>query len=351
MNGLLTEREWRKKAACRNRRRPAWCGAQCVIPVKRNMLQHDPAFRVFLLLLSLCIAVMLPVMTPRTPKEAFIQQMSLPQTAGFSPRSVKEISYTLPAGPTIAHIFSSDQLLRGKMMLLDNVHRLPSNAPPPNTFSIAAYGHGMVPVTALNIKSGRQTIEALIKLFDALRREGTEGLTVWRGSTSAAQQRQEQLHTMRNLMQHMPPAEALERVLDELDIPATGELLQEHAVEIRLRAAPGMLLENSPQGQKLLQLAWRHGFVRTDPARYPFRFRYVGMAHATAMTYLDVDLEQYLHWLHEKGVLTICDGSAPKYLILCRPMEGTRAAFSLPADASCEVSMDNLGYAVAACTF
>lgn len=349
MNGLLTEREWRKKAARQYRRRPAWWGAQCVIS-RQSRLKRDPAFRAFLLLLSLCIAMMLPVMTPHRTSETFVQQMSLPQTAGFSPREVKDIRYGWPEVTTVSRVFAADELMRGRLMLLDEVHPLPRSAPPPNTFSIAAYGRGMVPVISLNIKSGRETIDALISLFDALRNAGAEGLAVWRGSTSAAQQRQEQLQTMRGLMQRMSVTESLAQVQAELDAPASGEMLQEHAVEIRLRAAPEMQLENSPQGRKLLQLAWRHGFVRTDPAKRPFRFRYVGKAHATAMTYLDVNLQEYLQWMHEKGRLTVYRDGKPQYLILCQPLDGTRAALSLPMDAAYEVSMDNLGYAIAACT-
>ena len=81
-----------------------------------------------------------------------------------------------------------------------------------------------------------------------------------------------------------------------------------------------------------------------------FRFRYVGKAHATAMTYLDLRLEEYLEWLHQKGVLAVQEDGGLKYLILCKPLTGTHIAFDVPAGASVEASFDNDGYAVVACT-
>ena len=130
-----------------------------------------------------------------------------------------------------------------------------------------------------------------------------------------------------------------------------GARLLEYAVEIRLRSAPDMPLENSRQGQALLQQAWRHGFVRTNPQSRPFRFRYVGKAHATAMTYLDVNFGEYLNWMHQKGSLAVSTEGELRYLILCQPVTDDHASFSLPVDARCEVSLDNTGYALAACTW
>ena len=142
-----------------------------------------------------------------------------------------------------------------------------------------------------------------------------------------------------------------------MDAPAGGELILENTVEIRLRTEYADLPderrpEETTEGQTLLQLAWRYGFVRTQPngtGNHAWRFRYVGKAHAAAMTYLDLDLESYLNWLHEKQVLTIYSGGKPQYFITCRPVEGRYVDFQLPSGAEVELSLDNTGYAVAAC--
>ena len=52
MNGLMTEREWRRQAARAKPPRSVCWGAQCVLPAKRRKkLREDRSFSVFLLLL------------------------------------------------------------------------------------------------------------------------------------------------------------------------------------------------------------------------------------------------------------------------------------------------------------
>ena len=70
MNGLMTEREWRRQAARAKPPRSVCWGAQCVLPAKRRKkLREDRSFSVFLLLLSLSAALAMPVLTPRTLRQ------------------------------------------------------------------------------------------------------------------------------------------------------------------------------------------------------------------------------------------------------------------------------------------
>ena len=50
------------------------------------------------------------------------------------------------------------------------------------------------------------------------------------------------------------------------------------------------------------------------------------------MTYLDLKLEEYLEWLHQKGVLAVQEDGRLKYLILCKPLTGTHVAFDVPQE-------------------
>lgn len=346
MNGLLTEREWRKQYVRKQSARPDWWGAQYVLPcARKNSLRKDRSFLVFLLLLSLTVSILLPALVP-FEKETFVNTATQPVLQKAEPRSVSAVGYLLPAWLTCTQqTYTKEQLAQGKMMLLDERHRLPAEAPPPNTFSIASCGNGMVPVRDLSVKSGRETIAALKELFAALRAKGVSGLAVSQGTLSTAQQRAAQENRLRFLMKTQPVEKALSQVLDELDPPGTGELLQEYTVELQFQHSAPM------QEQILTQTAWRYGFVQTDAAAHPDRFRYVGRAHAVAMTYLDLELEAYLEWLHQKGVMIISDGSRLQYLILCQPVSGTHVSFQIPDGTQAEVSLDNLGYAIAACTF
>lgn len=355
---MVTEREWRRYHTSR-RRSPAVClGAQYVLD-HRQKLRQDKAFHVFLLLLSAAAALLLPLVCESVEHEAF-EELSFSNEPSAKPRSVSAISYVFPSEQeTEQKTYTFDQLLRGKLLLLDERHALPPDVPAPNTMSIALAGKGMIPVRNLQIRSGRETIQALGELFSALRQQGVNGLTVWEGTLSRAQQRAQQEQYARKLMQTLPPDEAVGRALASFDQPGTGEMLQEYTVELRFQTdEPDMPderpLDATPHGQKLLQTAWRYGFVRSKPDannRQAFRFRWVGKAHATAMTYLALSFEDYLIWLHEKGTLTIEENGEIKYIILCKPVTGSHIAFSVPKGASCDASLDNRGYAVVACTF
>lgn len=343
----LTEYEWRNRAVSKNRRRPDWWGAQCIYPTGIRRIMASRSFQRWMMAAVLVWAVLMPMVIPMNTQEVFEDYQNMEQTV-FSARSVNAVAYSLP---TEMHCqqqsFSRSQLLAGKMLLINQHYPLPNDLLPPNTASIALRGNGMVPVRSLQARSGYETIEALKKLFEKLRSEGIDGLYVQQGTISRAQQTETLIQKMRMLMKKTMPEQAAAWIRQNMEMPGTGSLMQEYAVEIV--SADGSALESSTQGQKLLQLCWRYGFVRESKER-PFRFRYVGKAHATAMTYLDLDFESYLAWLHQKGMLVVSAGGKPQYLILCQPMQGDYAAFDLPVGAVYEVSMDNTGYALAACT-
>lgn len=343
----LTEYEWRTQTVRRQGCRPGWWGAQCVYPTGLRRIVHSRSVHRWMIAAACVAAVLLPMVTPRNDQSVFEEYQNT-EAIAFEARKVNAISYLRPQEMTYQQqVFPRSQLIRGRMLRISPENALPSDLPPPNTASIALKGNGMVPVRSLQVRSGYETIEALQKLFEKLRSEGVNGLYVQQGTISVNQQKEMLVHEMRMLMKQMPPSKAAAQSRQDADVPGTGALLQEYAVEIG--SADGKPLENSLQGQKLLQLCWRYGFVQESKER-PFRFRYVGKAYATAMTYLDLDFENYLNWMHQKGVLTVYAGGKPQYLILCQPMQGDYAAFDLPVGVAYEVSMDNTGYALAACT-
>ncbi len=360
MNGLMTEREWRRQAARPRPPRPVYWGAQCVLlPRAKPALRQDKAFHAFLMLLSLATALMMPALYPRAVYTQYPEAQAALQPGRAKPRSVSAVGYELPRDiPTQTVTYTQEQLLRGRLLLLDDAHPLPAAAPAPNTVCIASYGKGMVLGRGLGVRSGRATIQALTELFADLRAQGVSGLCVWHGTWSAAEQRSVQTARVRERLPSMTLGDAVRATLAETGGSAYRESQQEYSVEIRLSAsaasvADERLLEATPQGQALLRLAWRHGFIRREPdgaGARAYRFRYVGQAHATAMTYLDLDMEGYLDWLHHKGTLTIHQGGALRYVILCKPITGSHVAFDVPAGAVCEYSADNTGYAIVACT-
>ena len=348
---MITECEWRKQWRGNKRNHSTLWGAQCWL-INSNELTHfkKKTCSILCLLGSIIISLLMPLFSPITGHETFSDIVWPSDSSEACTREIEAISYVYPTGmERITTVYTHEQLLRGKMLLLDQEHPLPANAPAPNTVSIAQFGKGRVPVQNLQIKCGRGTIEAAAALFADLQERGIHGLIVTEGTISYAQQL-EQLETQaRTLMRQTGIRSAVEQALVQHDKPGYGEMLQEHTIAISEQNT-----QKASRWEQLVRIAWKHGFVRTNPQesiRSEKRFRWVGRAHATAMTYLDLTLKDYLLWMHEKGVLTIEEEGVVRYMILCKPITGTHVAFDLPVGAECEASLDNLGYAIVACSF
>lgn len=354
MNGLMTEREWRKRASRLHGPRPEWWGAQCLLPsIPKHTVKQDKAFWAFLLLLSLVTAIFLPLLYPPTDTLPALAELSPQEIQINTPRRVAAVSYTLPDGLEYQqHTYTRQQLVRGKMLLLDEEHPLPKDAPAPNTVSIASEGKGMVPVNGLSIKSGRETIQALVQLFAELRKKGVSGLMIRQGTLSRAEQSTVRTKYAYALLDQTDLSQALLAAAQEMDRPGSGDYQQEYTIAFCLNGDGSQSLWQTAQGELLARTAWRYGFIRRYPNGEGLRagqMRYVGRAHATAMTYLDLSLEDYLNWLHQTGVITISLNGSPRYILMAQKMTGTHIAFSLPVNAVWEVSLDNTGYALAAC--
>lgn len=353
---VVTEREWRKRAA--RAARPARCwGAQCVH--QKRPLTQDRAFHALMLLVSLAASLMLPLLAPVPARPAeYPVAETVSATARLNVRVVSDIEYLYPAElAQHPHTYTREQLLRGKLLLIDAAHPLPFGVPAPNTLSVATYGKGMVPVGDLGVKCGREAIDALARLFAYARGRGIGGLIVSRAAMSPAEQSEHRFATLRALCAELGLDAAVARTLSETDAPYTGELQQEYTVELRLQPSGASAPDERPlgqtqQGRFLTQNAWRFGFIHREPegiGARRFRFRYVGEAHATAMQYLDLNLEEYLTLLHEKRVVTVKKDGAPRFVILCAPMGESHIEFLLPEGAACDASLDNTGWAVVAC--
>ena len=98
MNGLITEREWRKQYLKHSKARPCWWGAQYIsAPQRRPALRKDRAFLGFLLLLSCTIGLLLPFFCPMKEKESFEEAQTAMTEVAVEPRSVSAVSYAAPS--------------------------------------------------------------------------------------------------------------------------------------------------------------------------------------------------------------------------------------------------------------
>lgn len=350
--GIMTEWEWRKRAAKGFGRHARCWGAQCLQPKPKMM--HDRRLLAGMLAASLACAALLPLFAPSQEKEETYQLRNTQRgekVAGVQARKLSTVDYRMPEGlEAETKSFSREELLRGKLLLLDEEHGIPFGAPAPNTMSVASYGKGMVPVSDLTVRSGMETITALSGLFASLRGEGISCFTVSRGTMTRWEQQEWRLRVFRSYASTMPLEEAAIRTFVETDEPGYGELTQEYTVEVSLsgNGRTEKKLSELPEGRSLLQTAWKYGFV-VEQKDNSWRLRYVGKIHAAAMAFLDLDMGEYLELLHERRVLQLRRDEDTMYLIFCRPMQEEYVEFMLPMNASYEASLDNLGYAVIAC--
>jgi len=351
---MVTEHEWRRRKK-QVVRQPEWVGAQCVYSKAGwKRWKYSRRLQKCLLLAACCISssffLRIPLSDPiKEPvditawsarviqagkKGAF--QLTIPEDMQLKPR-----------------IFTRQELIAGKMLMIDADHGLPYDLPPPNTFGIASYGNHSVFARSPKMKTGLETLEALEKLFGQLAAENIDGLCVYAGITTEEEQQDTRVAVTRTLMKQHIPAVSCATALQMTEKPGTGSRLLPYAVDIRWvdkqsGSAADQPMYATEEGKRFLDLAWRYGFV-PEGQDQPFRFRYVGKVHATAMTYLNLGFNAYLSWLHEQGVIVINEGGRPAYLIVCRLYEGGDAIFELPECRSCEASIDNLGYALVAC--
>lgn len=354
--GICTERDWRRNGgSIRYAAPPCWGAAYIRLPhrksIHRNRLLHAG-----MLLCALAVSAVVSLAFRSQPVQTVFPVATPPaQAEHLSIRMVPGLSFSKPVGTNmVSRSYSTEQLYRGKLLLLDAEHPLPAEAPSASAVNIATYGKGMVPVNDLSLKCGRETIHALGGLFRQLRESGAGAFTVWRGTAVQPAGSEQAAAQMLQLAKEYPLERAAAMVMDRTAASAP-ELQQPYTVELRMPGSiPFQPDETPPEetvaGRQLLRLAWRNGFIRTKAGDgAAFLFRYVGKAHATAMTYLDVGLEDYLTILHRKEQLTLHDDGAT-YYIQCVPAQGEYTVFTVPAGAACEVSMDNTGYAVIACT-
>lgn len=352
--GFLTEREWRQ--GCKLAVPAACWGAQYVRASAPVNWKSNRKLRALMLLFSFLVAVLMPLCFGHPRQRVNYPMAVIPAAAGpMKVRNVSSIRFSVPEGLRWVNMTCERrELLQGKLMLVDHGHPLPEAALVENDLqTIATYGKGMVPVGDLSLQSGGETIDALAKLFAALRMEGADGFRIWKGTQSPQQYWQERMALMRSQAANVSLEEAA-RFIRRMGSPMAEAYLLEDTVEIRHLSATAhqpdeRLPEETSQGRKLLKLAWRNGFIRTHPKEDGFCFRYVGIAHATAMTYLDVDLPTYLAILHERRHLTLEAENGVTYLIQCIPAAGEYVAFQVPEGAVCEASLDNTGYAVVVC--
>ena len=309
---MIAEGSWKKHRRPFQKNDPTFprCwGAICTLPKPSRKRKWLPFSILAACLLASSGAVFLCSRSEKTEFPAVPASSEVAVPVRQAVRDNSAVVYRYPEDGAQEQVtFTREQLLRGKLMLIDDDHPLPDDAPAPNTFCIAANGKGVIPVRDLTLKSSPDTISALYSFFYDARQKGIEGLAVYRATLSGAEQRSWQLERTRVYSASLSLSEAAQLAQSEIPDPGRSEHQQGYTVDIRLFTSWNGPADERPlarcdQGRYLLQNAWRYGFVRRYANQESnedraYQFRYVGVAHSTAMTYLDLELDAYLELLH-----------------------------------------------------
>lgn len=298
-------------------------------------------------------------------------QAAYPLHAPASPAPAEEaaslpanVRAGLPGGAQQTLSVPTQHLMKGRMLLIDESHPLPDGYVPADTLAVLNYTQGRVSCRDLTAVSGQDTLDALTRLFVAARNDRIIHLTVFAGTRSAEQQRILQTDVLADLSRDMSLEEALQQARQAVASPDCSEHQTPWAVDIRICPIWNGAPEDTPYavskaGQWLMEHAWEHGFILRWPDAQPsahscraYHLRYVGRVHAMLMHALDATFEEYLALLHEHGSLTLYDeNDAPLAAAVCKLAGEHQTSFTLPAAEVEDLSLDNQGWAVAACLF
>lgn len=272
----------------------------------------------------------------------------------------------LPEGvPTQRIAVPLRRLMKGLVLVVDEAHPLPDGYPGVDAVSVQVHSRGEVTCRDASAVLAVEALDALEALYAAAQADRVIQLTVFSGARSREQQRSLMTETFALLCRELPAEAALAQARGAVASPDCSEHQTGYAVDVRVcpvwngwpEEGP---LEQSTAGRWLCEHAWRFGFIRRWPEAEPdglscraYHFRYVGRAHAAIMHALGCTLEEYLQLLHTTGALTLYnENNVPAASAVCTVLGERSAAFRLPAGSTTEdLSMDNLGYAVASCLY
>lgn len=316
---------------------------------------------------AVCAAAMaaLCLLAVRPREDTSLQQTMAAEEASAQLTLPENVIAALPAGETKRLTVTTQRLLQGRMLLVDEEHPIPEGVELEDVFGVLTYARGRIACRDQQAALGRETLVALEDMCVHARNSGMSFITVFAGCRSREQQRLLLLEKIDDLSRTMTMEEAVAEAKRFVPPPGCSEHQLTRSVDIRIclgwnlppRTEP---LADSPQGAWVVAHAWEYGFIQrwpdADPAlddHRPYCFRYVGKTHALLMHALGMTMEEYLALLRDKGTVTLLDeNGAPLATAMCAGAGERHTVFEAPADVELEdASLDNTGWAVICFTY
>ena len=269
--------------------------------------------------------------------------------------------YTFTAGelpPTGERLsFSRETLYQGNLLYVSPQNPLPADYPAQQARDVRSLVGLYIPAAA-HVSLSEETIYALCDLTGQ-----NPLLSTWimAGMRSPGEQAALQKAAFSAYQSTLPVVEALRKATQEIPDSGGSEHQLATCFDLRLDGLQDWSyadpMARTADGRWLLEHGWRYGFIRRYPPEKAaltgidneaLHWRYVGRLHALMLHAADWCLEEYVQALHAYGALRLQTPEGAEIWALCQPMEED-VSFDIPPGASCEVSADNLGWAV--CVF
>lgn len=293
------------------------------------------------------------------------------KTIGDSLWRIEDEGKTAPEN--VATITASrSELMLGGLMLVNAWHPLPAEFSDEGLIPIGSTSGYKIPVKDNSVTLFRPAYDALHAALDAAAADGLQNYIIQEGYRSNETQTNLFNERMAKLQNKYSGDILIEQTKKEVNYPGTSEYQTGFSFNVRLYPNPESLdFVESDQGKWLVENSWKYGIIFRFPTRdFPNAtwedkshktgvsvdlnlFRYVGEAHACAMTTMNFCLEEYVEFLMAHPHISIYENGALKYEIF-RVADTGDASFNLPVPnpaRKCQASFDNMGGIVLAYSY
>ncbi|MEG2949531.1 MAG: M15 family metallopeptidase [Clostridia bacterium] len=267
-------------------------------------------------------------------------------------------------------------LITGGLLLVNAWHALPFDFSDAEVVSVGSASSYKIQVQDSSIKLFPNAFKALSECIDAAEAAGIKNTYILREAYRTNEVQSEYFNNRMEKESKKYSGDILiEQTKKFVNYPGTSEYQSGMAFRLDLYTKEKVDLPKysvSEQGKWFTENCWKYGIIFRFPTEnFPSPawedksyktgittamnlYRYVGKAHAAAMSVLDYCLEEYVEFLIDHPHICIYEDDALKYEIVRIRMTEDTASFSLPVPNPAndyQASMDNMGGIVMAYSY
>lgn len=306
------------------------------------------------------------------------EDTKLPTAAKESGWDVVDMS-DFPVNKGTSVTVTRQDALTGGLLVVNRWHELPADFSNVEGYikSVGAETRYKVPVKDKNVRLFPNAIQAVQKMFEDAKKEGLESYIIRSGYRTMEAQTNS-WKKVADSFKNMTGDTLTEAVRKKVSYPGTSDYQSGFSFELDIYSKEDAVINNtkfqdSDQARFVNENSWKYGIVFRFPASgYPTAetrdrdfitginnttlkmnaYRYVGVAHATAMHILDLCLEEYIDYLSQHPHIMIYKDGKLMYEIGRQAESEESQTIDLPQNTtSYTVSSDNVGGLIWAASF